>query len=56
MILYDETQIRTARVLLESLEVRGYENCKNVVLLRQILDSGEKEKETKDGKSDRDGD
>ena len=54
MILYDETQIRTARVLLESLEVRGDENCKNVVLLRQILDSGEKE--TKDGKSDRDGD
>nr|DAT38923.1 MAG TPA: hypothetical protein [Caudoviricetes sp.] len=54
MILYEETQIRTARVLLESLEVRGYENCKNVVLLRQILDSGEKE--TKDGKSDRDGD
>ena len=54
MILYEETKIRTARVLLESLEVRGYENCKNVVLLRQILDSGGKE--TKDGKSDRDGD
>ena len=54
MILYGETQIRTARVLLESLEVRGYENCKNVVLLRQILDSGEKE--ATDGKSDRDGD
>ena len=55
MILFDDTKIQTARVLLEGLEVRGVENCKAVVLIRQILDSGER-KETKDVESNRDGD
>ena len=54
MISYTETQIRTARALLETLEVKGYDNCKRVVMLRQILDSGEKENE--DGEDHRDGD
>lgn len=54
MVIFDDTKIRTACVLLEGLEVRGVENCKSVVLIRQILDSGER-KETKDVKSNRDG-
>lgn len=49
MLHYSENQIRTARVLLETISVAGYENCKNVVLLRQILDSDIKE--TEDGKT-----
>ena len=62
---YTDDQIRTARVLLESIEVKGYENCKKVVMLKEIIeniqrvevnDSAEKEgkhgEEIKD-KSDR---
>jgi hypothetical protein len=40
---YTDEQIRTARALLDMIEVHGYESCKNVVLLRQILDSPQKE-------------
>ena len=36
---YTEEQFRTLRVLLEGIELRGYENCKNVVMMRQILDN-----------------
>lgn len=37
---YTDEQFRTLRVLLEGIELRGYENCKNVVMMRQILDNG----------------
>lgn len=58
---YTDEQWRTLRVLLEGLELRGYENCKNVVMMRQILDNGrnvEIKEEEQDGekvenKSDR---
>ena len=36
---YTDDQFRTLRVLLEGIELRGYENCKNVVMMRQILDN-----------------
>jgi hypothetical protein len=39
---YTDEQFRTLRVLLEGIELRGYENCKNVVMMRQILDNGRK--------------
>lgn len=52
MVQYEDTQIRTARVLLEDLEVHGVENCRRVVLLRQILDGG-KMKEDEDVESHR---
>jgi hypothetical protein len=36
---YTDDQIRTARVLLVSIEVKGYENCKKIVMLREIVDN-----------------
>ena len=36
---YTDDQIRTARVLLESIEVKGYENCKKVVMLKEIIEN-----------------
>ena len=52
MIQYEDAQIRTARVLLEDLEVHGVDNCKRVVMLRQILEGGKKEDECRES-SDR---
>jgi hypothetical protein len=52
MIAYEDKQIESARVLLELIELRGYENCKNVVMLRQILDSGKPFEIEKPGKED----
>jgi hypothetical protein len=48
---YTDEQFRTLRVLLETTEVKGYENCKNVVMMREILDHGRKVevKEEEDG-------
>jgi len=53
---YTDEQFRTLRVLLEGIELRGYENCKNVVLMRQILDNGRRVevKEEEDGKEVKD--
>lgn len=36
---YTDDQIRTARVLLESIEVKGYENCKKIVMLKEIVEN-----------------
>lgn len=36
---YTEDQIRTVRVLLESIEVKGYENCKKIVMLKEIVEN-----------------
>lgn len=36
---YTDDQIRTVRVLLESIEVKGYENCKKVVMLKEIIEN-----------------
>lgn len=36
---YTDEQIRTARVLLESIEVKGYENCKKIVTLKEIVEN-----------------
>ena len=55
MITYTENHIRTARVLLEELEVHGVENCKRIVMLRQILDSGNTTEVSQNVKSDRNG-
>lgn len=41
------------RILLENLIVNGVDNCRRIVLLRQILDSGKEEK-TDGGKSNKD--
>jgi hypothetical protein len=38
---YTGEQIRTLRVLLETTEVKGYDNCKNVVMMREIIDHGQ---------------
>lgn len=38
---YTDEQIRTLRVLLETTEVKGYDNCKNVVMMREIMDHGQ---------------
>lgn len=38
LIAYTEEQIRTLRVLLETTEVKGLENCKNIVMMRDITD------------------
>ena len=38
---YTGEQIRTLRVLLETTEVKGYDNCKNVVMMREIMDHGQ---------------
>jgi hypothetical protein len=48
---YTDDQIQAAKVLLETLEVSGLENCKRVVMLRQILDGDkpENEEEANDG-------
>lgn len=48
---YTDDQIQAAKVLLETLEVSGLENCKRVVMLRQILDGDkpENEEEADDG-------
>lgn len=58
---YTEEQFRTLRVLLDTTEVQGYQNCKNVVMMMDILNHGRKvevKEEEKDGekvenKSDR---
>jgi hypothetical protein len=36
---YTDDQIRTVRVLLESIEVKGYENCKKIVMLKEIIEN-----------------
>ena len=36
---YTEDQIRTARFLLDSIEVKGYENCKKIVMLKEIVEN-----------------
>ena len=38
LIAYTEEQIRTLRVLLETTEVKGLDNCKNIVMMREIVD------------------
>ena len=38
LIAYTEEQIRTLRVLLDVTEVKGLENCKNIVMMREIVD------------------
>lgn len=55
MYAYTDTQIRTARALLETTETKGYENCKNIVMLRDIIDHSQlvdvaDKKEVEDGK------
>ena len=40
MITYDDEQIKAANVLLENMSVNGVDNCKRVVMLSQILNSG----------------
>ncbi len=40
MITYDDEQIKAASVLLENMSVSGVDNCKRVVMLSQILNSG----------------
>jgi hypothetical protein len=58
---YTDVQFRTLRALLETTQVEGYENCKNIVMMREIIDHGKKvevKEEEKDGekvenKSDR---
>ena len=40
MITYDDEQIKAANVLLENLSVSGVDNCKRVVMVSQILNSG----------------
>ncbi len=48
---YTEEQFRTLRVLLDTTEVQGYQNCKNVVMMMDILNHGRKVevKEEEDG-------
>lgn len=38
-IAYTDKQIRTLRALLDLTEVRGVENCTNIVNMRQIIDN-----------------
>ena len=47
MIQYREEQIRTILVCLENLEVKGSENCKRILLMKQTLEHPVKE-ETND--------
>ena len=50
---YTDKQIRTLRALLDLTEVRGVENCTNIVNMRQIIDSAQKidvKEEVQDGK------
>lgn len=48
---YTDVQFRTLRALLETTQVEGYENCKNIVMMREIIDHGKKVevKEEEDG-------
>lgn len=49
---YTDKQIRTLRALLDLTEVRGVENCTNIVNMRQIIDSAQKidvKEDKKDG-------
>ena len=48
---YTDEQFRTLRVLLDTTEVQGYQNCKNVVMMMDILNHGRKVevKEDEDG-------
>lgn len=38
---FTDEQFRTLRVLLDITEVKGYDNCKNVVMMREIMDHGQ---------------
>lgn len=42
LVAYTDQQIRTLRVLLDTTEVQGYENCKNVVMMRDIIDHNQR--------------
>lgn len=44
IMTYTEEQIQSAKILLEGLSVSGVDNCKRVIMLRQILDADQKEK------------
>lgn len=49
---YTDKQIRTLRALLDLTEVRGVDNCTNIVNMRQIIDSAQKidvKEDKKDG-------
>ena len=43
MIKYNDEQIATAKLLLDNIHVNGVDNCKRIVMLSQILESGIKE-------------
>ena len=42
LVAYTDQQIRTLRVLLDTTEVQGYENCKNVVMMWDIIDHNQR--------------
>lgn len=49
---YTDQQMQTLRVLLETTEVKGVENCKNIVMIKQIIDQGKRikvDEEVQDG-------
>lgn len=45
MLKFKKEQIEAALMLLESIEIKGTENAKRLVMLRNILTSGIKENE-----------
>lgn len=55
LIAYTDQQIRTMRALLDMTEVHGLENCKNIVMMRDIIDHNQRvdvsEEEVKDGEN-----
>ncbi len=53
MCQYEDEQIKAAKILLEGLEVSGVENCKRVVMLRQILDGQKVEEKESSGDGSR---
>ncbi len=52
-LAYTDNQIRTLRALLDLTEVRGVENCTNIVNMRQIIDSAQKIDVKEDEKEDK---
>ena len=43
-LVFDETAIRSALMLLNQIEVKGIENCKRVTMIEQILQHPEEYK------------